>query len=148
MNRDFAEILRELSAAGADFLIVGAHALAAHGYVRATKDLDIWIRPSAENAQRVWRALTAFGAPLEALAIDDLTTPETVFQIGVDPIRIDFLTSIAGLEFEDAWQDRVTIDFGGSPLPFISRDDLIRNKRAAGRPQDLVDADALDERSK
>ncbi len=144
MNRDFAEILRELSAAGADFLIVGAHALAAHGHVRATKDLDLFIRPSPENAERVWRALAAFGAPLDALTMEDLTSTGTVFQIGVDPVRIDVLTSIDGLGFEEAWQHRIVLEVGGSPLPFLSREDLITNKRASGRPQDLVDADALE----
>ncbi|MCA1732536.1 MAG: nucleotidyltransferase [Acidobacteria bacterium] len=144
MNRDFAEILRELSAVGADFLIVGAHALAAHGHVRATKDLDLFIRPSPENAERVWRALAAFGAPLDALTPEDLTSTGTVFQIGVDPVRIDVLTSIDGLGFEEAWQNRIVLEVGGSPLPFLSREDLITNKRAAGRPQDLVDADTLE----
>lgn len=144
MNRDFAEMLRELSAAGAEFLVVGAHALAVYGHVRATKDLDIWIRPSAENARKVWSALAAFGAPLEDLTVDDLATPETVFQIGVDPVRIDLLTSISGVEFEAAWANRLTIEQEGMPLPFLGRADLVRTKRAAGRPQDLLDADALE----
>ena len=92
MNRDFAEMLAALSAAGAEFLIVGAHALAAHGHPRATGDLGLWIRPTAGNALRVWQALVAFGAPLDELRPEDLSTPDVVFQIGVVPARIDILT--------------------------------------------------------
>ena len=143
MNRDFAEMLDALSAAGAEFLVVGAHALAAHGTPRATGDLDIWVRPTHENAPRVWAALEQFGAPLSDLTIDDLATPEVVFQIGLAPSRIDILTTLTGLEFEPAWKDRTIIQVEGRMLPFISRDDLIRNKRALGRPRDLADVDDL-----
>ena len=143
MNRDFAEMLDALSAAGAEFLVVGAHALAAHGTPRATGDLDIWVRPTRENAQRVWAALEQFGAPLTDLTIDDLSTPEVVFQIGLAPSRIDILTALTGLEFEPAWTARIIIPVEGRMLPFISRDDLIRNKRALGRPRDLADVDDL-----
>ena len=143
MNRDFAEMLDALSAAGAEFLVVSAHALAAHGTPRATGDLDIWVRPTRENALRVWAALEQFGAPLSDLTIDDLSTPDVVFQIGLAPSRIDILTALTGLEFEPAWEDRTIIPVEGRMLPFISRDDLIRNKRALGRPRDLADVDAL-----
>src|SRR5712691_6681490 len=143
MNRDFAEMLDALSAAGADFLIVGAHALAAHGRPRATGDLDIWIRPTSENAERVWRALVVFGAPLTELHLDDLSTPGIVFQIGIAPARIDILTAVTGLEFPEAWTNRVIFDVDGRALPFVSRDDLIRNKSAVGRPRDLADIDDL-----
>lgn len=144
MNRHFVEILRGLSDAGAEYLIIGAQALSAHGYVRATKDLDIWIRPSRENAQRVWIALARFGAPLENLSMDDLTTPGTIFQIGIDPIRIDVLTAVAGLGFDEAWSGRTTIAYEGLDLPYLSKADLIRSKRAAGRPQDLIDIENLE----
>jgi hypothetical protein len=143
MNRDFAEMLDALSAAGAEFLIVGAHALAAHGHPRATGDLDIWIRPAAANAARVWNALLAFGAPLGELGVEDLSTPEVVFQIGIVPARIDILTSITGLEFDEAWSQREVFEVDGRALPFLSRDDLIRNKSALGRPRDLADLDDL-----
>ena len=139
MNRDFAEMLAALSAAGADYLIVGAHALAVHGYPRATGDLDIWVRPTPENAQRVWAALVAFRAPLTEIHLDDLARPDVVFQIGVVPCRIDILTSVSGVEFETAWTQRVVREVEGTPLPFIGRDDLIANKRACGRPRDLAD---------
>jgi hypothetical protein len=143
MNRDFAEMLDALSAARADFLIVGAHALAAHGRPRATGDLDIWIRPTPDNAQRVWSALVEFGAPLGELTLDDLATSGIVFQIGIQPARIDILTAVTGLRFDDAWSHRDTFEVDGRSLPFLSREDLIRNKTALGRPRDLADIDDL-----
>ncbi|MGE5234458.1 MAG: DUF6036 family nucleotidyltransferase [Acidobacteriota bacterium] len=144
MNRDFAEMLSALSAAGADFLIVGAHALAIHGHPRATGDLDIWVRPTAENAERVWSALARFGAPLQGMRSADLRRPDLVFQIGVAPARIDILTGITGVEFDSAWEKRVLHDVAGMTLPFLGREDLVRNKLATGRPQDLADVARLD----
>jgi hypothetical protein len=144
MNRDFVEMLSALSEAGAEYLVVGAHALAAHGLPRATGDLDIWVRATPENAARVWRALEQFGAPLHELRREDLTTIDLVFQIGVAPSRIDLLTSITGVAFEDAWPNRVIVRIAGQNVPTIGRDDLIRNKRAAGRPRDLADIAELD----
>lgn len=145
MNRDFAEMLSALSAAGAEYLVVGAHALAAHGRPRATGDLDIWVRPSSDNADKVWAALAGFGAPLSALKKQDLTTPGIVFQIGVEPVRIDILTAIDGVDFEGAWSRRIVVDVDGQSVPLLGKDDLIRNKRAAGRPQDLADVAALEQ---
>jgi hypothetical protein len=144
MNRDFAEMLAALSAAGADYLLVGAHALAAHGVVRATGDLDVWVRPTPENASKVWRALVAFGAPLQQLTEHDLATPGVVFQIGVVPYRIDLLTSIDGVPFEEAWQRRIRVRVEGQEIPLIGREDLLRNKRATGRLRDLADAEELE----
>ena len=144
MNRDFSEMLAALSAAGADYLLVGAHALAAHGVVRATGDLDVWIRPTPENASKVWRALVAFGAPLQQLSEQDLTTPDVVFQIGVVPYRIDLLTSIDGVPFEEAWQRRMRVRVEGQEIPLIGREDLLRNKRATGRLRDLADVEELE----
>ena len=143
MNPDFVEMLSALSAAGVDYLIVGAHALAAHGLPRATGDLDIWVRPAPDNAAHVIIALRAFGAPLFDLSDADLARPDTVFQIGVVPNRIDILTAISGVAFEDAWPRRAVIAIEGQALPFISREDLERNKRAAGRPKDIADLAAL-----
>jgi len=143
MNRDFAEMLAALSAAGAEYLVVGAHALAAHGRPRATGDLDLWVRPTLDNARRVWQALVAFGAPLDELRLEDLASPEVVFQIGVVPARIDILTSLTGIEFDEAWPHRQMIEVDGLMLPFLSREDLIRNKAALGRPRDLADIDDL-----
>ena len=139
MNPDFAAILSELIAAGAEFVVVGAFAVAAHGNPRSTGDIDIWVRPSRENAERVLPALRAFGAPLFDLTVDDLTDEQTVFQIGVAPVRIDILCGIDGVDFETAWARRVQSQLGGLEVPVLSLLDLAANKRAAGRPKDLVD---------
>ncbi len=144
MNRDFAEMLSALSEAGAEFLIVGAHALAAHGAPRATGDLDIWVSPTPANARRVMQALTAFGAPLHDLTLDDLTRSDTVFQIGVPPSRVDILTGVSGVQFDDAWLRRMPLDVEGAAMAVIGREDFIRNKRATGRPKDLADIEALE----
>jgi hypothetical protein len=144
MNQDFAEMLAALSDAGAQFLVIGAHAMAVHGRPRATGDLDIWVRPTADNAERVWRALAAFGAPLGELTSNDLASSNLVFQIGVAPNRIDLLTSISGLSFDDAWPRRTAISLRGLTVPVIGRADLITNKRAAGRPRDLADVAELE----
>jgi predicted nucleotidyltransferase len=143
MTRDFVEMLRALSDAGAEFLIVGAQALAAHGYVRATKDLDLWIEPSPENARRVWRALADFGAPLEQISVEDLSTPGTIFQIGVEPNRIDLITDI-GIDWSRAWSNRVRTTLGELEVGSLGRADLIEAKRIAGRPEDLRDIEVLE----
>jgi hypothetical protein len=132
-------MLSALCAAGADFLIVGAHALAAHGAPRATGDLDIWVRPTADNADRVLAALREFGAPLFDLSRADLTRPDTVFQIGLPPSRIDVLSSVSGLTFDDAWRNRVHVAVEDLTVPVIGRADFVTNKRASGRPKDLSD---------
>jgi uncharacterized nucleotidyltransferase DUF6036 len=143
-NQDFKDLLSELYAHDVEFLVVGAHALAAHGHVRATKDLDVWVRPSQENARRVIRAMTAFGAPMQAVTEDDFAAPGITFQVGVEPVRIDIITAVDGLTFDAAWRNRVASEYGGEPVFVISRDDLIRNKRASGRPQDIADIAALE----
>lgn len=147
MNRDFVEMLSALSAADADFLLVGAHALSVHGVPRATGDMDLWVRATADNAARVWRALEAFGAPLGELAADDFARPETVVQFGVPPNRIDILTTLSGLEFEAAWKRRVRVRVVTLDVPVLSREDFIANKRAVGRPKDLSDIALLEESS-
>lgn len=143
MNRDFAEMLSAFSEAGAEFLVIGAHALAAHGIVRATGDLDIWVRPTRENAERVMRALMVFGAPLMDLTIDDLLKADTVFQIGVEPSRVDVLSGISGVGFDEAWSRRIVLDIEGVTVPVLSRADFVTNKRASGRPKDLLDLELL-----
>lgn len=144
MNRDFAEMLSALSETGAEFLVVGAYAMAAHGSPRATGDLDIWVRPTVENAQRVWAALESFGAPLSQLTQIDLQQAGNVFQIGVAPYRIDVLTRITGVEFEDAWRSHVQIELEGHLIPVIGKAELIRNKRMLGRLKDLGDVETLE----
>lgn len=144
MNPDFKDLLSEFNAHAVEYLVVGAYALAAHGRVRATGDLDIWVRPAAENAGRVMKALAAFGAPLQDLTETDLTQPGLVFQIGVAPLRIDVLTGIDGVEFADAWADRFMTRFLDQPVAVLSVKHLISNKRAAGRAQDLADLEWLE----
>ena len=145
LNPDFRDILRELNAADARYLVVGAYALAAHGFPRATGDLDIFVLATPANAERVWAALTRFRAPLDELRTSDLTNPEIVFQIGIAPRRVDILTSIDGVAFDEAWDHRIEITVDGVPIPVLGKSDLIRNKRAVGRPQDLADIARLED---
>jgi hypothetical protein len=144
MNPDFSEILLAFNVHHVEYLIVGAHALAVYGHVRATKDLDVWVRPDYENAQRVLLALSAFGAPLGDLTRNDLSKAGTIFQIGVPPLRIDVITAIDGVDFADAWPDRFEASFGEVPVLVISRHHLIANKKAAARLQDLADVEHLE----
>jgi hypothetical protein len=145
MNPDFLDLLRALLAADVRFMVVGAYAVAIHGRPRATKDLDIWVEPSAENAPKVIRALVDFGAPLMGLTAQDIEAPGVGLQIGKEPLRIDILTRISGPSFADAWPGHVEAPFGGDVrCPVIGLDALIANKRAAARPQDLADIDALE----
>ena len=143
MNPDFRDLLRALSDAGARFLVVGAYAVSFHSEPRATGDLDLWVDPTRDNAARVYRALASFGAPLTELSESDLSTPDVVFQIGIAPRRIDIMTSITGVDFEDAWPARTDATYGGVSFPIIGIDALMRNKQALGRPKDLVDLDLL-----
>jgi hypothetical protein len=145
VNQDFRDLLAEFNAQGVEYLIVGAHALAIHGLVRATKDLDIWVRPDLSNAARVIRALQAFGAPLHDLTEEDLTRPGVIFQIGVPPVRIDVMTAIAGVEFHDAWTASFQTRVADQRAGVLSREHLIQTKRAAGRRQDLADLEWLEE---
>jgi len=145
VNQDFVDLLRALSAAEARYLVVGAYALALHARPRATGDLDVWIDLAPDNAPRVYRALREFGAPLEDLAVEDLTRPELVYQLGVAPRRIDILTSLTGLDFAVAWSSKVAGWLGEAPCFYLSREHLIRNKRALSRPRDLADLEALGE---
>jgi hypothetical protein len=143
-NQDFKDLFVALSSHNAEFIVVGAHAVMVHTEPRYTKDLDVWIRPTLENAQRVYEALHDFGAPLANLTPHDLATPGTVFQIGVAPNRIDVLTAIDGVQFDEAWSRRSVGNYGGVAISLLSLDDLIANKRAAGRPQDLLDLAKLE----
>lgn len=139
LNPDFRDILSAFSDEQVEYMVVGAYALAAHGYVRATGDLDLWVRRSQENATRVWRALSKFGAPLSGLKLDDFESPGSIVQIGVEPRRIDILTSIDGVDFDEAQPHQNLVELEGLTLPVIGRADLIRNKKASGRPVDRAD---------
>jgi hypothetical protein len=145
MNPDFLDLLRSLLAADVRFMVVGAYAVGVHGRPRATKDLDVWVEPSVENAPRVIKALVDFGAPLMGLTAKDLETADVGLQIGREPLRIDVLTKVSGPAFSEAWPTHIVADFGeGVRCPVIGLDALIANKRAAGRPQDLADIAALE----
>lgn len=147
MIEDFRDVLVELLGTSARFLIVGAHALGVHGVPRATVDLDVWIDRSPENARRVWAALAAFGAPLESLRISeaDFTRPDTIVQFGLPPYRIDILTGVSGVSFDEAWGERVEAFFDDVRVPYIGRDAFVRTKRASGRKKDLGDLESLGE---
>jgi len=143
--QDFRELLESFAAREVEYLIVGAHALAHHGVPRATGDLDIWVRPTAENAARVLAALTDFGFGGLDLTAADFSEPDRVVQLGVSPVRIDILSSLSGLTWEQAVAGHDVGSFAGVPAPYLGREQLIANKRATGRHQDLADLDALGE---
>lgn len=145
MITDFRDLLVAFADAGVRFLVVGAHALAAHGVPRMTGDLDLWVEPTEANAARIWTALRRFGAPLDALTLreSDFVRPDQVIQLGLPPYRIDLLTGISGVGFEEAWEGRLGGLLFEVPVSFIGRDAFLRNKRAAGRPRDLEDIRSL-----
>ncbi|MBL7185502.1 MAG: nucleotidyltransferase [Phycisphaerae bacterium] len=143
-NSDYKDMLQVLSENGVKFLLVGAYAMGAHGYPRATGDIDIWVEASAENSARVYRSMAAFGAPLHEINETTFATPGLVFQIGIAPRRIDIITTISGVGFDDAHQQRQIIEIEGLSIPILSLGDLIRNKRATGRDKDRLDADRLE----
>ncbi len=148
MSPDFKDLLSEFNAHGVEYLVVGAYALAAHGRVRATGDLDVWVRPHPANAKRVLSALAKYGAPLQDLTERDLSNAGIVYQIGVAPLRIDVLTGIDAVEFEEAWQERVFTRFADQSVSVLSVAHLIRNKRAVGRAQDIADLEWLERSEK
>jgi predicted nucleotidyltransferase len=150
LPEDFRDLLCELADAGAEFAVVGGHAVAYHGHVRATKDLDVLIRAHPDNARRVYRALAAFGAPIKAFEVsaEDFTTYDGVLQIGVPPFRIDVLNRIAGVTFDEVTASGDAFELDGRRIPVIGREALLANKQAAGRPQDMADVAALQQRSR
>jgi hypothetical protein len=143
MNSDFRDLLSIFNANGVKYLVIGAYAFMKHAEPRYTKDLDIWVKANAVNAARVFRSLKEFGAPLLDMTADDFAHEGSYYQLGVEPARIDILMSISGIEFKDAWKRRVPGELGEAKAFFISKEDLITAKLAAGRPQDLVDVQTL-----
>jgi hypothetical protein len=145
VSDDFRDFLAALNAAEVRFLVVGAHALAAHGVPRVTGDLDVWVEPTPANARRVWTALGEFGAPLPSLGAReaDFATPDVVVQIGLPPFRIDVMTSISGVAFDSAWASRVAGRLFEVDVSYLGRDAFVQNKKASGRPKDLRDIRAL-----
>jgi hypothetical protein len=140
---DFDEFIESLIVHGAEFLIVGAYALAFHGAPRFTGDLDILIRPTDENTSRVLAAIRAFGFPIQNLQPFDLADPRRMLEMGVPPVQIHIMSAITGVTWEEAWGDRVIGPCGRHQVSFMGRETFLRNKRAAGRPKDLADIDAL-----
>ncbi len=143
LNEDYKDILSALLAQKAEFILVGAYAMAAHGFPRATMDIDLWVKPSHDNAHKIYQALNIFGAPLDQLSVDDLKTTGLVFQIGVAPRRIDILTSISGVEFNEALAGSNVFDIDGQSIYVLSTKHLIQNKQRTGRSKDLADAELL-----
>ncbi|MDA2955701.1 MAG: hypothetical protein O3B17_07650 [Actinomycetota bacterium] len=143
LDKDFNEFVELFVAKDVRFLVVGGYALAAHGYPRATDDFDAWVWANSENAEKIVECLAEFGFGSLNLSTGDFTTLDQVVQLGYPPYRIDIITSISGVEFESAWANRLLVDVDGMQVPFIGRDDLLRNKRATGRPKDLLDVERL-----
>lgn len=131
-----------------DFILVGAYALAAHGYPRATGDIDIWVRAEEINSINIYRALERFGAPVDQIAVNDFANEGIVFQIGVTPRRIDIITHLDGVSFGEADEDKVIVEVEGLKLPILSFDKLIKNKLSTGRERDELDVKLLQKRKK
>jgi hypothetical protein len=145
LDPDFSEFVACLRAHDVRFMVVGGYAVAAHGHPRYTGDLDIWVQPSPDNADRLLAALITFGFGSVGLTVDDFTRPNHVIQLGYPPLRIDLLTSADGVDFEACYADRLEIPIDGVAISFIGLDGLRRNKAASARPQDVADLAALDE---
>lgn len=143
LNKDYKEMLQCLLEGEVRFLLVGAYALAAHGFPRATKDIDFFVWATPENSTNLMKALARFGAPLTGITAADFSLEGAIFQIGNSPRRIDIITTISGIKFEHAFANRATIFLEGLQVPVISIADLIVNKRASGRMQDLADVEKL-----
>jgi len=142
-NPDFRDLLSIFNEEGVEYLLVGAQAYIFYAEPRYTKDMDLWVKPTSDNAQRVFRALARFGAPLQGVAPQDFADPEVIYQIGVAPNRVDILTRIEGLDFDAAYANRTESTYAGVPFALLGKDDLIRSKKLAGRPQDLLDVERL-----
>jgi len=143
VNSDFSDLLRIFNDHGVRYMVIGGYAVVQYAEPRFTKDLDILISTDTANAEAVYNALREFGAPLAGLTTKDFSEEGFFFQMGVPPVRVDVIMGIPGIQFEECWNRRVVVDFEGLNVVFISKQDLIASKRAAGRPQDLIDADLL-----
>ena len=143
LSRDFKEFIESLNASNVRYLVVGGYAVALHGYVRYTKDLDVWIEPKLQNANNVLSALTAFGFGSLDITADDFLEEGNIIQLGYPPNRIDLITSLKGLMFENCYPERVQVEIQGVLIDFIDIENLKTNKKATGRPQDLADLENL-----
>ena len=143
VNSDFSDLLRIFNDNSVRYLVIGGYALIQYAEPRYTKDLDLWVGTDPENAKAVYRALGEFGAPLADLAELDFSEDGYFYQMGIPPVRVDILMGIPGVGFEEAWARRNIVDFEDLSISFISKQDLLIAKLAAGRPQDIIDADLL-----
>ncbi|MDP8246611.1 MAG: nucleotidyltransferase [Candidatus Tritonobacter lacicola] len=143
VNPDLRDLFKIFNEHGVEYLVVGAYAVIYYTFPRFTKDVDVWVNPTPENARRVFRALAKFGAPLVDVGETDFTDREMVYQIGVEPNRIDIMMGISSSEFPAAWSNRKRSTYGGIPICIIGREDLIQSKIAANRPQDVIDVENL-----
>lgn len=137
---DWKDLIQRLNESGADYMLVGAFAVAYYGSPRYTGDIDFWIRPTAENIQRVVAVLNDFGFKFLDLQIDDFMPPQLGVHLGHPPGRVDIMSMVSGVDFDEAWPHRITATIDGITLPMIGRKELIKNKRASGRPKDDLDA--------
>jgi len=143
INSDFSDLLRIFNDNNVKYLVIGGYAVTQYTEPRFTKDLDLWVSTDASNAAAVYKALREFGAPLADMTEADFAEDGYFYQMGVPPVRVDIMMGIPGVQFAEAWERRVKVDFDDLPVFFISRQDLITAKRTSGRPQDLIDADSL-----
>jgi hypothetical protein len=147
VNSDFSDLLNLFKANHVKYMVIGGYAVVQYTEPRFTKDLDLWISTHPDNAEAVFNALKEFGAPLEGMTPKDFSEEGYFYQMGVPPVRVDILMGIPGVQFDEAWERRVEVQFDDVPVTIISKQDLIAAKRAAGRPQDLLDADSLEQAS-
>ena len=148
LNKDYKEMLQLLLQEQVDFILVGAYALGAHGYPRATGDIDIWVKADEINSINIYKALEKFGTPVDQIKMNDFASEGIVFQIGVTPRRIDIITQIDGVSFDEADEDKIIVEVEGLKLPILSFDKLIKNKLSTGRERDELDVKLLKKRKK
>jgi len=148
LPKDFNDLLSLLNDYGAEYLVIGGYAVAAHGYPRFTSDLDIWTNPDVTNADRVCQALLKYGIHPSKLPQNALSKPKTLITFGREPIKIEILTTVNGVEFGKSFKNRLVLDLDGLQVNFIGFNDLLKNKKATGRPEDLADVSRLTRKQK
>ena len=145
LNKDFKEFLELLNKHHVDYMVVGGFALAFHGAPRYTGDIDIWIRSNRQNADSLIKALNDFGFNLPNLKAEDFCEPDQIVQLGLPPVRIDILTSISGVSWDEAFPGMIREVFQETRIPFIGKEAYLKNKHSSGRPKDIADIDAMGE---